>query len=850
MKFKFYKSGLLILFIACISSIHAQESITDSLEKLLKTTDNKQSELNILTSLTKEYSQQSLEKTVLYGEKALTLARKLSDVTKEVEIIQYIGDAYNFQNKFKEAEDNYNNAFKIAETNKLFAQAAKLINALGLNNYYAGKYDEAIVMYQKALDYSHKNKIDKELGNALFNMGQAFRKKGNDSLAFENYNKAVQIFEKIDFARGLGKTYNALGIMHIESSNYQKAVEYYEKALKYREAEGDVKGIAILHNNVGNVLFRWGKYEKAITSYQKALKTFEKIGSQEGIARCANNIGLVYENLPRGEQYQQNLPYYQQALEYHQRALKIWETFGKEYEIVNSYNNLGNVNSRMTCDKLATKYGADWEFQVSPERLSAISREFQTATELYKKSLAISEKIGDKKGMTHSLLNLGKLYNYSGKYNLALTNLNRALNIKLGSDYEECVAYYELGKTYMNLKNIELSLDYLNKSLLIAQKKGLAQISKNIYLAISNAYKVSGRFDKSLEAYKTYIRIQDSLVNENNMKQIAEIQTQYETEKKEQQIQLLNKDAKLKDIEIKQKNAAMFIFIGGFILILIITLLLIKQNKERKKANIELATKNELITHQKKEITDSIHYASRIQQAVMLFESHLKTYLPDSFILFKPRDIVSGDFFWVAEKKGKIIVVAADCTGHGVPGAFMSMLGMSMLSNITAENDEMHADEILNVLRERIIESLHQKGVAGENKDGMDIVLYILDPVSMTLEFAGANNPLCIVRNGELLEYKADKMPIGIHERANQPFTLHQISLQKGDMLYSYSDGYHDQFGGENNKKFMSSNLKKLLVKISNDDPETQYQILDNTITEWMKETSQIDDMLVIGVRV
>jgi serine phosphatase RsbU (regulator of sigma subunit) len=204
----------------------------------------------------------------------------------------------------------------------------------------------------------------------------------------------------------------------------------------------------------------------------------------------------------------------------------------------------------------------------------------------------------------------------------------------------------------------------------------------------------------------------------------------------------------------------------------------------------------------------------------------------------------------VNEKNGKIIVVAADCTGHGVPGAFMSMLGMSMFKSIVAENSEIHADEVLNDLRLRVIDSLHQTGKSGENKDGMDLALYILDLPNLSLEYAGANNPLYIIRNGELLETKADRMPIGIYEKTIAPFTKHIIPLQKDDMIYTFSDGYHDQFGGPDNKKFMSGNLKKLFTRIYNHPVGKQHDILHSTITDWMKDTYQIDDILIIGVRV
>ncbi len=519
-------------------------------------------------------------------------------------------------------------------------------------------------------------------------------------------------------------------------------------------------------------------------------------------------------------------------------------------EIANLYNNIGNVYAKETCEKLNEKYGLNWPKSLTKKESSLITQEFNPAIQYYRKALALREKIGDKKGIATSLYNLGK--NSYGDYFQALSYLERSLKIykELDNKFEVSHTLSDIGTIYYNIDKYNNALDYLSGSLEISTKNKFSRLSSETYNTLSNVYLALGDYLKSLNTYKKYVELKDSLVSENNMKQITEIQTQYETEKKEQQIQLLNKDANLKDIQIKQQKTFSYFVVSGMILVLVITVLLIKQNKERKKVNTELAAKNDLITGQQKEIKDSIQYASRIQRAVMYFESQLKQLLPESFIYFKPRDIVSGDFYWIYEKNRQIIVAAADCTGHGVPGAFMSMLGMAMLNTIVFEMEEVHSNELLDALRHRIIESLHQTGREGENKDGMDLALYIFDPSTMSLEFSGANNSLYVVRNNELLETKADRMPIGIYEKASVPFSRNIIKLQKGDMIYTFSDGYHDQFGGPNNKKFMSGTLKKLFVSISNERVDKQNDVIHQTITEWMKDTYQIDDMLIIGVRV
>ncbi|MCB8999655.1 MAG: SpoIIE family protein phosphatase [Bacteroidales bacterium] len=224
--------------------------------------------------------------------------------------------------------------------------------------------------------------------------------------------------------------------------------------------------------------------------------------------------------------------------------------------------------------------------------------------------------------------------------------------------------------------------------------------------------------------------------------------------------------------------------------------------------------------------------------------------LPEHFILFSPRDIVSGDFYWITENKDRIVCIVADCTGHGVPGAFMSMLGIAYLNEVNSKNPNISAGEMLDELREHVIHSLHQRGLMGENQDGMDITAMIIDRDLKNMQFAGANNPLFLIREGKLNEYKPDKMPIGIHGMVKTPFTNHKIKLNKGDMLYSFSDGYADQFGGPGGKKFMIKRFKEILLELHKKPVHEQKTELNEALRNWMADTRQVDDILVMGIRV
>ncbi len=269
-----------------------------------------------------------------------------------------------------------------------------------------------------------------------------------------------------------------------------------------------------------------------------------------------------------------------------------------------------------------------------------------------------------------------------------------------------------------------------------------------------------------------------------------------------------------------------------------------------KERTIEIAKQRDQISIQKQEITDSIIYAERIQSAVLPNTDYIDKWLHDYFILFKPRDIVSGDYYWINGNKDRVMLVAADCTGHGVPGAFMSMLGVSILNEIATESRDIPAGEVLDMLRDHLTSTLWQTGGEKDAKDGMDMVLGILDYNKNMIQFAAAYNPLVLIRNEEIIVHKGDRMPVGYHPEKMPPFTTQQIQLKKGDLIYMYSDGYADQFGGPDGKKFKSVTFRNLLLEISQLSMNDQKERLNETIMNWMGINEQVDDILVIGIRI
>ena len=410
--------------------------------------------------------------------------------------------------------------------------------------------------------------------------------------------------------------------------------------------------------------------------------------------------------------------------------------------------------------------------------------------------------------------------------------------------------YLWLGQVYFAFENYTMAKEYLNKALDLALETNTKESTMYVYNYMSQVYEKQNNYVEALRYHKLYTNLVDTINQERRQKAIMDMQVKYETEATEKENALLVAESEQADAKLRQTRLILIITIFAIGIFILMMIQLIRQNNLKRKANNELALKNDLITEQKKEITDSIQYASRIQNAMLPPGDYVDKLLPERFIIYMPRDIVSGDYYYITEKEDRIILVVADCTGHGVPGAFMSMLGIAYLNEIISKYAELHTDEILGELRSHVIKSLHQTGKEGESQDGMDLALYILDPETRKLEFSGANNSLLIFRNGEMLEWKADKMPIGIHTRYKEPFTRHNIDLKKGDMIYTFSDGYPDQFGGRSHKKFMIKNFKRMLQEIHMKTPAEQKKIMENTLNERMADTEQIDDILVVGVRI
>ena len=576
-------------------------------------------------------------------------------------------------------------------------------------------------------------------------------------------------------------------------------------------------------NKVCKEYINIGLYDTALHHSTAALQLSQKLNFKNGIASSYHNIGLVYY-------YQGDYP---KALDCYLKALKMAEELGDKEGIANRLGNIGLVYSNqgdypkaldycLKALKMANELGDKKNIAIWLGNIGTVywnQGDYPKALDYYHKALKIAEDLGDKKNIANTLSNIGWLYFKTGKFKEAEQYINRAIAIN-----------YSIGE--------------LN-SLMSAEE------------SLTTLYDTIGRHKEALFHYKKAMALKDTIFSQENKKELVRKEMNYEFDKKEAATKAENEKQQAIAEEKSRKQKLVLVLVSCVLILVFVFAAFIfrtlritrKQKQIIEIKNTETELQKKTIEEKNKDITASIHYAKHIQNALLREEEHVSMHLPDHFILFLPKDIVSGDFYWGAEKQDCWYFAAVDCTGHGVPGAVMSMLGISFLNDIVTSEQMLSPAEVLNRLRHKIMKELRQTGEADGNKDGMDISLARLNMNTNELEWAGANNSLNLIRNGQLEIIKANKQPIGYHPQ-NNPFTNHKIQLQKGDSIYLYSDGYADQFGGPKGKKFKYKQLENLLIENNHLSLKEQKEILKNQFIGWKGSLEQIDDVCVFGVRI
>ncbi len=840
-KTKIFFSILGLLLNLSLNSLCQDQAKVDSLENLLTSATGKQ-RFVILMSLSGEIARTNNEHAQELADEAISIAEDLRD--NELINSAYLNKGYMYETIARDAEalKIFERALEISENENYATGKANSLYRIGRSYAFQKDLTRSDEYLIQALNLAREIKDLKIQGEVQYWQAENLRISGNTQEALAKYNNALESAQKTEDLNTMASIYISTGGIHFAQGNFNDAIKNYEEAKRLRIEQGNTFRAAHTDINIANAYFYLAKYELAIEYYQKALPVLEQYKNNQGIAAVYNGIATIY--------FTQQ--FYDKALENHLKKLEISRQMGDQKEVGNTLNNIGIVYSKIATDSLGNLFGTNYQDSVITEKSDKYLQLFNRALDYFQQSLAIREQINDRSGLAKTLNNIGTSYLYSGKLDMARDNFERSLAVseEINDASEIANSLLRIGTIYNYKGQYDRALNYLNQSLGFAHNLGIKETIQDIYDNLSEVYARSNNYQKALEFYKLRSAIKDSIYRKETSDMISEMQVKYETEAVMKDNQLLTTQSALDQSKVRQQKIIIYFFIFGLFSVLSLVFLLVRQNNQKKKANLELAQKNTLITEQKKEITDSIQYASRIQKALLPPGDYIDKLIPERFIVYFPRDIVSGDYYWITEMNGKIICVTADCTGHGVPGAFMSMLGIAFLNHILIKQDELHTDEILNDLRSHVITSLHQTGKEGESQDGMDVALYIIDIEKMKLEYSGANISLYLFRDSELIEFKADKMPIGIHVKADIPFTRHNVDILKNDMLYTHTDGYADQFGGPLQKKLMVKNFKNVLSEIHNRPVEEQKQKLVNVFNDWKNGFAQVDDVLVVGVRI
>ena len=772
---------------------------------------------------------------------------------------------------------------QLIDTNRL-----RVLGALG--DYYQNiNPDSAVFFHTRAISLADELLNQHAELNAMVRIhielrkGENIKKAGWDYLLIGELDKAVVSFSKaLAIAEKYRSSSNGLlrrkadqlyagvifntGTLYYVKSEYALALDYYLEALEINRAIGNAVGESANLGNIGAVYHSLGNYSKALDYYYQALRMDENLGNLSGQSYNLGNIGITYRNL--GE--------HEKALEHYSRAQEIDKALG---DIAAQSANLVNIGT-------IYNYLGDYDKSLN----------------FYAQALSLDSALGDRRGMAIDYGNIGAVYFHIGDADEALKNYMLALKLSVEQDDKETQAnnLANLGEAYTYLGRFAEAENYLHQALSVSYEIKAADLIRLSHFHLSILYEKMNKFPQALDEYKKYVSWRDSVFNEVNTKAAIQKEMQFEHEKetaadsvahaREQEVSAA--EIARNEAEITVKENQQYALFGGLLLVVVFALFMYnrfrvtraqKQIIEHQKKEVELQKdyaeqQRHLVEEKNKEITDSINYAKRIQAAILPPQRLVKEHLPESFILYKPKDIVAGDFYWLERVQltsggkqfvdhsnteqsstssrqlhtaGCILFAAADCTGHGVPGAMVSVICNNGLNRSVREHGLTDPGKILDKTREIVIQEFEKS--EEEVKDGMDISLCSLVRHSDggTLSWSGANNPLWIIRkNGKVVEeIKADKQPIGKYTGA-KPFTTHHINLEKGDSIYIFTDGFQDQFGGEKGKKFKASSMKELLLTVQDRSMEDQKVLLSEVFENWRGKLEQLDDVCVIGVKI
>lgn len=697
---------------------------------------------------------------------------------------------------------------------------------------------ELIEQYVQTLEKIEKIEDSKEKSNSLAKLADTLRSANYKSKALELYKKSLEIVKEEGDVEKAAEITEDIAEVYLDSGLYKTSIEKYQESIDLKDQVEDKKGVSNAMENVGNIYESTYNFDEAINYYEKSAQIRDSIDDKEGLSKVMDNMGNIY--------YRQQ--FLEKSIDSYKKSAEIYAETNNEKELGTTYNKMGVAYYELG--------------------------QLDDAEDFYTKSLEIKEKSNMQKEASMTLNNLGNINFEKNKLNKAIDYYEKSLNVKKDIGFDEGNAYtlYNMANVYRRLNMPEKAIEYFEQSKTEAEKHGQGEVLVKNMKVLATLYRQTGDLNKALN-YESRVNtsefrdidvneqisenegVEDVVDSQRMIKFLTDevlrqkAQAEEEAEKRKLDNKLNAQRLQLQKEQLTRQRIFLVSMGLVIVLVLIMTMLIYRQMLEKKRTNQALTEKNVLITKQQKLITDNIKSASSIQQAALPLEDVVKEEFPEHFVLNMPKDIVSGDFYWMEKRKESTFIAVADCTGHGVQGAVVSMLGIAILNEIVNKSYNNPPGKILDQLSKKVKAMLHQSESVDEIREGMDITLIKFADGSKKIEFAGANNPLYIVRGKEILEFKGDRSPIGYYSKG-KPFTTQEIDVKAKDTLYMFSDGYSDQIGGEHFKKFLPRRFRQLLIDINSQSMEERKESLVKNFNTWRGTYQQVDDIIVMGIKV
>lgn len=655
--------------------------------------------------------------------------------------------------------------------------------------------DTTLILSRQLLKFSEDRNLKKFVIAARNNIALSYYVKGEYKDAIDNYSQSVSMLKELiyghdttlrNFAKTqLGKTYNNIGNVYLNKSDYPLALDFYFQSLKVVEEMGDVRAQSIALGNVGIIYGIQKNYETSIKYFKRSMKMDSLLQDVDNIASNLGNISNLYQQNKQLDE----------ALVYQQKSLELREGLGDKGGMVLSLISMGS---------LLGEFGFDAERKGLGRQ--KIEDYFKQAVGYYEKALVLTREIGEQRN--------------------------------------EAVILAGLGTCVIKLGDSEKGITYCKRSLELAEKVQSDGEIKEACNCLYDGYKMQKNDAKALMYFERYISIRDTLNSADRIREIAQKEFEFDYTKKAVADSLRTMEQRVSiQAELKSEKTRRYYLYGGLALVLVFAGFMYNRFKISQNQKKIIEKQKMVVEEKQKEILDSIQYAKKIQKTLLAHDSLLDEELKNYFVLYKPKDIVSGDFYWATITNNKFYLAVCDSTGHGVPGAFMSLLNASLLNEAIVEKKISEPGAVFNYVREKLAGNLS----AESQKDGMDGVLICIDKSNRKITYATANNKPILITNNERTELINDKMPIGIGER-KQDFNTYDLDYKKGDCLYLFTDGYADQFGGEKGKKFKHKNLEMLLSEVNSKTNSEKRDALNSAFENWRGQLEQVDDVTVVGI--